>query len=62
MRVFAAHFSLAKSGELWLSAPGQCQECQPVRRARPGSATGARAGAQSHLHGALVGAGWPDTL
>eukprot|EP00962_Isochrysis_galbana_P045827 scaffold18185_cov106-Isochrysis_galbana.AAC.6 len=43
--------------------PRQCQECrQPVRRARPGSATGARAGAQSHLHGALVGARWPDSL
>eukprot|EP00962_Isochrysis_galbana_P028976 scaffold9214_cov138-Isochrysis_galbana.AAC.1 len=42
--------------------PGQCQECQPVRRARPGSATGARTGAQSHLHGALVGAGWSDAL
>eukprot|EP00962_Isochrysis_galbana_P020001 scaffold5843_cov125-Isochrysis_galbana.AAC.1 len=42
--------------------PGQCQECQPVRRAMPGSAAGARAGAQSHLRRALVGAGRPDSL
>eukprot|EP00962_Isochrysis_galbana_P006094 scaffold1649_cov134-Isochrysis_galbana.AAC.11 len=42
--------------------PGQCQECQPVRRARPGSAAGARTGAQLHLHGALVGAGWTDAF
>eukprot|EP00962_Isochrysis_galbana_P015172 scaffold4358_cov137-Isochrysis_galbana.AAC.1 len=33
--------------------PGKCQQCQPERQARPGSATGARAGAQSHLHRAL---------
>eukprot|EP00962_Isochrysis_galbana_P018430 scaffold5316_cov105-Isochrysis_galbana.AAC.3 len=37
--------------------PGKCQQCQPVRNARPGSAAGARAGAQSHLHRALFGSG-----
>eukprot|EP00962_Isochrysis_galbana_P033814 scaffold11376_cov152-Isochrysis_galbana.AAC.1 len=31
--------------------PGKCQQCKPVRMARPGGATGARAGAQSHLLG-----------
>eukprot|EP00962_Isochrysis_galbana_P010752 scaffold2990_cov119-Isochrysis_galbana.AAC.6 len=42
--------------------PGKCQQCQPVRNARPGSATGARAGAQSHLHRALFGSGRADSF
>eukprot|EP00962_Isochrysis_galbana_P023173 scaffold6967_cov123-Isochrysis_galbana.AAC.4 len=37
-------------------------QCQPVRRARPRGATGARAGAQLHLHRALFVAGRADPL
>eukprot|EP00962_Isochrysis_galbana_P026207 scaffold8111_cov110-Isochrysis_galbana.AAC.7 len=42
--------------------PGKCQQCQPVRRARPRGATSARAGAQLHLHRALFAAGRADPL
>eukprot|EP00962_Isochrysis_galbana_P029073 scaffold9267_cov112-Isochrysis_galbana.AAC.4 len=51
----------ASSGHLAIG-PGKCQQCQPVRNARPGSATGARAGAQSHLHRALFGSGRADSF
>eukprot|EP00962_Isochrysis_galbana_P051025 scaffold22381_cov118-Isochrysis_galbana.AAC.6 len=45
--------ALASRGQSW---PGPGQESKIMRWARPGGPTGARAGAQSHLLRALVGA------
>eukprot|EP00962_Isochrysis_galbana_P031449 scaffold10253_cov124-Isochrysis_galbana.AAC.2 len=46
----------AGSSAALASGPGQGQQCEIVRWARPGGAPGACAGAQSHLRRALVGA------
>eukprot|EP00962_Isochrysis_galbana_P032085 scaffold10512_cov128-Isochrysis_galbana.AAC.2 len=49
------HFPCQERAAL-ASGPGQGQQCEIVRWARPGGAPSSCAGAQSHLRRALVGA------